>query len=366
MRKGNDPVWIAKEFPILINHYHEKAKFPFCPSPEDNESLSSWMTRIAHANFISTNKWLEDMGSYSKKDIDNFFPKKILWEIHIRTGMAISQIKSYSLANELKYIAIVLQECRSFYTTEIDLLEDTTIVKYCPLCFQEDENPYFRKEWKWRFIQICQKHWCILQRNCPKCNLPINIFKLKWQQTIKSCPECGFDLSNIQPQMLSPTGIISVFYRDFVTITKLSDKIMILLFAQEILFNCSLDDWIYRRFQIPDKDKLEKIRLSKTTDDEKMELRENSLFYIISIVAAYRYYFKNRWQTFRMFTHDYIFSKKYKCVQRNCPYESVTFSEYLEHVSLHADVWPSVPFWMEHRKRIMARPVMEIYIDDDD
>lgn len=77
---------------------------------------------------------------------------------------------------------------------------------YCPMCLNEDEQPYFRIAWRLAFVTHCPKHKCVLFDRCPNCSSVIwpNSFAERANFPQKSadpasCLGCGFVLSRANP-----------------------------------------------------------------------------------------------------------------------------------------------------------------------
>jgi hypothetical protein len=347
---------------------HEQSKFPFCPAPEENETLTSWMTRIAHANFLSTYKWMEQIGSYSKKDFDIDCPKKVMWEIHVRTGMPIAHVGDLSLKKDLLYIAQI--ETAKLYGCffNLHLLDDQSHMRYCPTCFQGDEDPYFRKLWRWQFLPICPQHWCILQLNCPSCHLPLNYFRLKWRQSLKICPECGFDLSNAPIIKVPSLNLTANYYQEFLYIQNLETKSGIFLLAKMILIHCKITDPIYERLVITNLDDLALIDRTKVNPEERVDLSHNFLYIYHAISAASRFFQKHSF-CFSDYCYDnhYQIVNFHKCPHENCQYSTEIFSEFLNHIKLHVFFYEKVPDWIRIRQYRKSLPliVASSYEDED-
>lgn len=72
---------------------------------------------------------------------------------------------------------------------------------YCPLCLKEDNEPYFRKQWRLAFHLVCDRHGTLMNDRCPSCGAGVVFFRreLGHRSTldggeITRCYACEFDL----------------------------------------------------------------------------------------------------------------------------------------------------------------------------
>ncbi len=75
-------------------------------------------------------------------------------------------------------------------------------LQFCPQCLAEDEEPYFRREWRLATTIVCARHGSRLLDRCPACGqglAPINQASLRPQN---DCATCGFDLANAKAPRL--------------------------------------------------------------------------------------------------------------------------------------------------------------------
>ncbi len=74
-------------------------------------------------------------------------------------------------------------------------------LQYCPRCFTEDEDPYYRCKWRLALIVVCEKHHVVLHDRCPKCGEPVNFHRDELGNhrkfvavSLTLCYSCHFDL----------------------------------------------------------------------------------------------------------------------------------------------------------------------------
>jgi hypothetical protein len=74
---------------------------------------------------------------------------------------------------------------------------------FCPSCLAEDEEPYFRLDWRLGFLTSCTKHSCLFIDKCPVCSSPPWPSGLSAKgklakdfESLAFCWQCGFDLTH--------------------------------------------------------------------------------------------------------------------------------------------------------------------------
>ncbi|NGX49481.1 MAG: hypothetical protein K940chlam5_01079 [Candidatus Anoxychlamydiales bacterium] len=103
----------------------------------------------------------------------------------------------------------ILWKTKGIYNYEVGL-------RYYPLCLKQDNQPYFRKRWRLRYISFCFKHNCYLEERCPKCNGLIKSYTLRWGAfNIKHCNKCTADLSQAKPRFIDSEDPLLVIAKEY-------------------------------------------------------------------------------------------------------------------------------------------------------
>jgi len=184
-------------------------KWLFTVAPFEDELLSSWLTRIAKANFTTviglfSQNWAGK--SYFNKDIDIYeYPESFWKTLSECTDVSIERIQQMRLKS---YEGYIQENIKSFgkqrwvVTTshEIKYYQRARGVCYCPLCLKE--NAYYKKEWKLYFVNACTKHCCFLESQCPKCGSPLAPVYSQADQGMEFCFYCGASLLDKEPTMI--------------------------------------------------------------------------------------------------------------------------------------------------------------------
>lgn len=166
------------------------------PEPYADETLTSWLMRIALENYTNMTSLLSQgpyKRGYARYDFDvfKFEPKFYQW-LSRKTGVSKERINNMTYHSLEGYI----EETVSPMIGEqwIVMLGGSTKNGYriCPKCFAEAS--YYRKDWRILFINICEKHNVYLVNKCPRCEASISPKFLNELQSVHQCHSCSFDL----------------------------------------------------------------------------------------------------------------------------------------------------------------------------
>jgi len=150
------------------------------PEPQNDELLSSWLVRIAAANY-------QKLHPFSKaafpgfevwnRDVDRLAPTPILQRVSEGTATAIERVKETTLAN-FEGLLFEHHNARGNCAWILPLGVFHRIrlkrgLQFCPLCLA-DEPHYFRRVWRLAFVTVCVRHAVVLYDQCPHCQEPIN------------------------------------------------------------------------------------------------------------------------------------------------------------------------------------------------
>lgn len=184
-------------------------KWLFTVEPFEDELLSSWLTRIAKANFTTlTALFSQNWGrkAYFNKDIDIYeYPEDFWKTLSVCTGVSVDRIKHMRLKSYEGYIQEKISghgRERWIITTSHEIRYDkrSRALSYCPFCLQE--NPYYKKEWNLYFVNACTKHCCLLESQCPKCGTTLAPVYTQADQGMDYCFKCGVSLVDRTPIMI--------------------------------------------------------------------------------------------------------------------------------------------------------------------
>ncbi|MFY9074075.1 TniQ family protein [Malaciobacter mytili] len=166
-----------------------------------DELLSSWLTRLAHLNYINLKSFLGTYfpnKNYATKDIDLFlFDDYFYAKISSLTDIPIKNIKYLQLYKYQSYIEEDISNlARHHWVTpilhNIKKKNKFLAIRYCPHCLKE--KAYFKSSWRIMFVNICLKHKIYLLNKCPNCSSIITYTKTNSNLEIYNCTNCNVDL----------------------------------------------------------------------------------------------------------------------------------------------------------------------------
>jgi len=170
-----------------LNLFSQSEKLSIRPRPLFDESLYSWMLRLAKANVNSLSGLFKRHQIYPYNRIDNQLSNSLIECLNKKTGIPENRLKSLVHINSQPVSELTLKKLR-----------------FCPLCFKDDKIQYFRLKWKFRFINACQYHKCLLIDQCPFCHSKILPHRLLWYQSFSTCYNCKKDMSLFSMKRYSP------------------------------------------------------------------------------------------------------------------------------------------------------------------
>lgn len=169
------------------------------PTPYYDELLTSWLFRISRANHTRNSIIVDKLFKlkrFYKKDFDlyNFT------ETNLNIFYKITNLSNIEELQLRKYHGFLEENInidgRKRWITPISITSYKNIfysTRFCPKCLEE--HPYLKQKWRLMIVNICEKHLCFLQNNCPKCKKGLKYPNLHYEQKLSECHNCGFDLT---------------------------------------------------------------------------------------------------------------------------------------------------------------------------
>lgn len=146
--------WEIDEFPTIQLRPTNKL-LPIFLEPLPDESLYSWLVRVAQKNMSSLPIMSElslSSGLRNKMQIiDLSLPDVFLQTILDKTGL-----------NKEKIINLTTEKWKDIFPREFSKYIFTSSSKFCPLCLNEEVFPYLKLEWRLKIIHTCSHHNCFL------------------------------------------------------------------------------------------------------------------------------------------------------------------------------------------------------------
>lgn len=184
--------------------------WPIHLKPKENELLSSWVIRLAHAHGYKTEKvchmlFGRDHALWSR-DLDRLAPESVLSTLVAVTGTTADRARQTTLP---AYAGLITERVNSNgYSPWIVPLHvyhrqrTKPGLMYCPSCLGDDVDPFFRKTWRLGFITCCVVHGHDLRDTCEACDSAVIPHRVDVgpsglrprDRSFVRCWRCGHDL----------------------------------------------------------------------------------------------------------------------------------------------------------------------------
>ena len=168
------------------------------------ESISSWIARLSLSQGVSPSALLKYLEIDSIDDLDYHAGKININQIHKKTRANKLHLKSIqtifnsliSFGRKGKYFLLFSGKKARY--------------RFCPVCLERDDCPYFRVEWRFKVWHSCPLHECLLEDRCCHCDasvtLPVNMLqggrKNLGTGNLAMCHSCGGWLTKVNPAFI--------------------------------------------------------------------------------------------------------------------------------------------------------------------
>ncbi len=201
--------------------------WPFHFKPLEDELLSIWLIRLAHAHGYKVEQLCTMLLGRGRRlwnsDVDKFQPPLLRDALKRVTGITDAQLDAASLHSFEGYISDYFNaQGGSCWIVPLHIYHRSRKspgLSYCPTCLANDSVPYFRRAWRLSFVTVCPRHGMELLDACPECSAPLAPHRvdigpngfMPGPDRIVYCPACGLDLrkaasSASQPLLLDWTS----------------------------------------------------------------------------------------------------------------------------------------------------------------
>jgi hypothetical protein len=189
------------------------AKFLLHPRPQEDELLSSWLTRIAYEHNTNPptfiNLYLPEWeGVLCDRDIDISADDKLLKILTFKSGFNYKTLYNLTLKSYEGYLfEHITPKSRNFFIQPIGnryIINRKYGLRYCPLCLKNGKFPYFRKKWRLSFSTACIRHKCFLTDRCSDCGSLTILYKWHHDSDFPHCYKCGLSFKETKPEYINP------------------------------------------------------------------------------------------------------------------------------------------------------------------
>jgi len=199
--------------------------WPIHLKPLQDELLSSWMIRLAHAHGLKVMSLCTLLFGYRRpiwnRDIDKFAPPEILEKMSQITGTPPETVFGTTLKElEGRAFEKFNPNGNTRWTLPLGIYHRKRRgfgLQFCPQCLKEDSAPYFRRAWRVGFITACTRHNLMLMDRCPSCQAPVAPHRVDMmnrtyypgERHISRCTCCGVNLENAEITGQADSRILS-------------------------------------------------------------------------------------------------------------------------------------------------------------
>ena len=213
-------------------------RWPLHPSPLDDESLSSWLTRLAAAYEMAPATFCHHVLALPPTSLDTLDvcpPAELVTMLADHTGWSRSRVEAMTLRRYegilFETLALPTSQALSarlpgFHpdrrrggtegsdrhkgmqlTSWLLPRAPTATMPFCPVCLADGPVVYPRTAWSLALITVCRRHEVVLWDHCPACGEPlvrrwVNVAPLGWARC-----RCGVALA-LAPTMRAPAPVL--------------------------------------------------------------------------------------------------------------------------------------------------------------
>lgn len=194
--------------------------WPFHFKPLEDELLSIWLIRLAHAHGYKVEQLCVLLLGRGRRlwnsDVDKFQPAVLREALKRVTGITDAQLDAASLHSFEGFISDYFNaqggSCWIVPLRIYHRIRKSPGLSYCPACLASDSVPYFRRAWRLSFVTACPHHGLELLDACPECSAPLAPHRvdigpngfIPGPNRIVYCPACGHDLRKAAPSDAKP------------------------------------------------------------------------------------------------------------------------------------------------------------------
>ncbi len=191
---------LIRETTTILKNALKDKKLRIHPIPKEDESLTSWITRLAVSNGFTPYAFMsvhfKPFYYLLRQDTDCSDKTDFFELLSYKTGIDIEKIKNLSLSSYDGILFMTDEKINKrpflLYLTNRGGYNTTYGYRYCPFCLKEEE--YLKKQHRLVFSTICLKHKIFLLDRCPKCNKPLSPFIWRNINTFHfHCPHCQYE-----------------------------------------------------------------------------------------------------------------------------------------------------------------------------
>lgn len=174
--------------------------WPYCVPLREDELLSSFLIRNAHAHGTTPYCFL----SYHwpgrqiwNRDTDRTADKSWLDELAVLADVPASRLEASTLQPFRRVLGSTLSNGDTPLLLSVSVFHRTRRrhgLQFCPLCLSEGRH-WFRRVWRLGFMLVCSEHRVALLDACPTCGSPV-VPHRALRLDLSCCHQCGAPLAS--------------------------------------------------------------------------------------------------------------------------------------------------------------------------
>jgi len=175
--------------------------WPFRPKLLEDESFSSWFSRLAWANGLNASELYPIAlpgARMFRLDLDRFACDELIVNLSAHTGISPDNLWSRTFKawvghvfdQDDGHVKLIWLPPAGLHQTSVSFGQQA-----CPQCLREAKVSYLKQHWRLSFVTACTEHKTLLIDRCPACTAPIqSLYTPASIGTVSICWNCGFDL----------------------------------------------------------------------------------------------------------------------------------------------------------------------------
>jgi len=191
-----------------VTHYFFDT-LPLHPQPEYLESLTSYLMLLAELNHISSIDGLSAL-CFPGQD------RRITRDISDNPPVSFGNLAKAGACDEetlrkTTFFHLAAKFARSTLPQPVSRFLSGCVsqyLRYCPLCFAEQQTRYCLLTWRFLLVTCCIKHKCRLLKACGHCDELIPLFTSPFK--VGNCSRCRHDLKLCTTALVPDKGELEV------------------------------------------------------------------------------------------------------------------------------------------------------------
>lgn len=178
---------------------------PLHPPPENLESLTSYLMRLAEHNGVSS---IDGISALCFPHQDRRITRDIADYPPVSFGdLGIAATYTEEPLRPTTFFHLAAKFGRSTLPQPVSRFVSGCVgqyLRYCPVCFAEQQVRHNLLPWRFLMVTCCRKHRCRLLETCGHCGELIPLFTFPY--TVGSCPRCRQNLKLCAAAPVSDEG----------------------------------------------------------------------------------------------------------------------------------------------------------------